>query len=226
MTTRLGQVLEVQGWAHLPGALAKPDRQRLASALTALPPGAAGRRDGLAQSWCRALVERLRDAAELSPLLRDLVAVQCTLFEKSVERNWLVALHQDLAIPVAQRVEHPQLQGWSVKDGQRFVLAPAAVLERMLAVRIHLDDARQVDGGLRVVPGSHRHGVLDDAAVGHVRAASGEIAADACAGDFLLLRPLLLHASSKGTSGGRRRVLHLLFGPLELPWGLRWPQSV
>ena len=34
----------------------------------------------------------------------DHVAVQCTYFEKSSERNWLVALHQDLSIPVARRV--------------------------------------------------------------------------------------------------------------------------
>jgi hypothetical protein len=27
-------------------------------------------------------------------------------FEKSSSRNWLVSVHQDLSIPVAERVEH------------------------------------------------------------------------------------------------------------------------
>jgi len=38
----------------------------------------------------------------------------------------------------------------------------------------------------------------------------------------LLMRPLLLHASSKSSGSSRRRVLHFLFGPPVLPCGLRW----
>jgi hypothetical protein len=39
---------------------------------------------------------------------------------------------------------------------------------------------------------------------------------------------LLLHASSKAgaASASRRRVLHFLFGPRELPRGLRWRHKV
>ena len=44
-------------------------------------------------------------------------------------------------------------------------------------------------------------------------------------GDALVLRPLLLHASSKGNGHSRRRVLHFVFGPRELPCGLRWPEA-
>lgn len=39
----------------------------------------------------------------------------------------------------------------------------------------------------------------------------------------LLMRPLALHASSKATGSSRRRVLHFVYGPLALPYGLRWP---
>lgn len=45
-------------------------------------------------------------------------------------------------------------------------------------------------------------------------------------GDVLLLRPLLLHASSKSSGSSRRRVLHFLFGPRELPQGMRWHTAV
>jgi hypothetical protein len=45
-------------------------------------------------------------------------------------------------------------------------------------------------------------------------------------GDALVLRPLLLHSSSKASGSGMRRVLHFLFGPPELPYGLRWQHAV
>jgi hypothetical protein len=45
-------------------------------------------------------------------------------------------------------------------------------------------------------------------------------------GDVLVMRPLLLHASSKASGFGMRRVLHFLFGPPTLPNGLRWPHAV
>ncbi len=130
-------------------------------------------------------------------------------------------------MPVAERVDHAALSGWSVKGGRHFVLAPAALLAQMVALRLHLDDATEADGGLRFVPGSHRAGVLDDAAVATWRRQRGEVAVDARAGDALLMRPLALHASSKATApSGRRRVLHVLFGPRELLLGLRWHQAV
>jgi hypothetical protein len=217
-----------EGFRLLPGLLTPERRQALVTELAALPPGAAGQRELLDQPWCQALARWLKALPPLQPFLpTDGVAVQCTLFEKSPDRNWLVALHQDLAVPVAERVEHAALSGWSVKGGRHFVLAPAALLAQMVALRLHLDDATEADGGLRFVPGSHRAGVLDDAGMRSSREQLGEVAADARAGDALLMRPLVLHASSKATaSSGRRRVLHVLFGPREPLRGLRWHQAV
>ena len=217
-----------QGFLLIPGLLTSDLRQALIAELAALPPGVAGQRELLAQPWCRELAAWLLSLPALRPSLSaDHVAVQCTLFEKSPDRNWLVAPHQDLAIPVAERVDHPALSGWSVKGGQTFVLAPAEVLTQMLAVRLHLDDATAADGGLRFVPGSHRDSVLDEDAARGWRERVGEIAVDALAGDALLMRPLVLHASSKASApAGRRRVLHFLFGPKRLPLGLTWWQPV
>lgn len=39
------------------------------------------------------------------------------------------------------------------------------------------------------------------------------------------MRPLLLHASSKATGRSRRRVLHFVYGPAQLPSGLRWHEA-
>lgn len=211
------------GFSLLPGLLGPQRRRALMADLETLPAGAAGQREVLERPWCRTLASRLLRLSQVRRALAPgAVAVQCTLFEKSPERNWLVAMHQDLAVPVASRVEHPALQGWSVKNGRLFVLAPAELLAQMVALRLHLDDATQAHGGLRFVPGSHRKGVLDDAAMCAWRGREGEVAGDAWAGDGLLMRPLVLHASSKASVAGRRRVLHFLFGPARPSHGLRW----
>jgi ectoine hydroxylase-related dioxygenase (phytanoyl-CoA dioxygenase family) len=217
-----------EGFRLLAGLLTPERRQTLIAELATLPPGTAGQRELLDQPWCQALAQWLLALPQLCAALpADPVAVQCTFFEKSPERNWLVAPHQDLAIPVAERVEHAALSGWSIKNGRHFVLAPAEVLAQMLAVRLHLDDATEADGGLRFVPRSHRNGVLNDAAARACRVRVGETPANALAGDALLMRPLVLHASSKASrAGGRRRVLHVLFGPSELPFGLHWASAV
>jgi hypothetical protein len=186
-----------------------------------------GTRCLLATAWCAALADRLREHHELAMLLpKGHVAVQCTYFEKSSERNWLVPLHQDLSIPVAERLDGTGLSGWSEKEGAVFVQPPVAVLEQLVGVRLHLDPCTASDGPLRVVPGSHTQGVLAPAAAVAARDAAGECLCEAEVGTALAMRPLLLHASSKSLGTGRRRVLHFLFGPQLLPHGLRWQTSV
>lgn len=179
----------------------------------------AGSRDLLSLACCQSLVARLR--CRLGELLeRDAVAIQCTYFKKSRDCNWLVPLHQDLSVPVAERVAGEHLTGWSCKQGTLFVQPPAALLERIVAVRLHLDPCTEDDGPLRVVPGSHRDGILSPQAVAGTRRASVNCLARA--GDALVMRPLLLHASSKASGTSLRRVLHFLFAPAQPPHGLRW----
>lgn len=183
-----------------------------------------GTRRLLSQDWCRSLAVKIRQHPALSSLLSGMVVVQCTFFEKSASRNWLVAVHQDLSIPVAERIEHPALQGWSVKEGQQYVQAPVELLQQLIAVRIHLDTCGAEDGPLRLVPGSHLQGLVtaEDAAL----ARQQEIVCVAESGSALLMRPLLLHLSSKSSGKSQRRVLHFLFAPSELPLGLRWSDTV
>lgn len=186
-----------------------------------------GTRCLLATAWCAALADRLREHPELAMLLpKGHAAVQCTYFEKSSERNWLVPLHQDLSIPVAERIDGSGWSGWSQKEGTVFVQPPVAVLEQLVAVRLHLDPCTVSDGPLRVVPGSHTRGVLAPDAAAAVRDAQGETLCEAEVGSALVMRPLLLHASSKSMGSGRRRVLHFLYGPCLLPHGLRWHIAV
>jgi hypothetical protein len=167
-----------------------------------------------------------KHAAVAALLPPDSVAVQCTVFDKSPAKNWLVALHQDRSIPVLSRVESPGLTGWSEKEGDNFVQPPREVLESVTAVRIHIDACPIESGALRVVPGSHMSGVLMPNDAERVRGRRGEAAVPSPRGGALILKPLLLHASSKAQVALQRRVLHFVFGPRTLPLGLEWQHAV
>ncbi|WP_222423703.1 phytanoyl-CoA dioxygenase family protein [Lysobacter antibioticus] len=220
------------GFVHWPGAVSAACVAQAGAqadpAAQAMDEDDAGTRDLLAHPACAALVAPLRRRlAGVGALDRDAVAVQCTLFRKSGARNWKVGWHQDLCVPVAGRVECAQLSGWSRKQGVDFVQPPAELLERLTIVRLHLDPCESDDGPLRVVPASHRHGRLGMAQARALRARSGEVECSAQPGDLLIMRPLLLHASSKAARPqGRRRVLHFLFGPREPGYGLRWSMTI
>ena len=99
---------------------------------------------------------------------------------------------------------------------------PVEVLERMLTVRIHLDDADERNGALRVIPDSHRLGRLNADQIAGLREERDETLCAAAAGDALLMRPLLLHASGRSTNDRPRRVLHLEYAGHDLPSGLEW----
>lgn len=101
---------------------------------------------------------------------------------------------------------------------------PSEVLAQMLAVRLQLDAPDRSDGALRVIPGSRRNGKLTDAEIAYFRSVEPEVSCRVEQGGVLLMRPLLLHASSKIVGSRRRRVLHFLFGPVALPYRLRWPE--
>lgn len=219
--------LERDGFCAVPAALSAAACDWVTHHMPVADAGRGGTRCLLSQRWCAELAQTLKAHAGLSPLLADApVAVQCTYFEKSAGRNWLVAVHQDLSIPVAARVESNEVRGWAEKEGGLFVQAPVAMLERMVAVRLHLDDCSAADGPLRVVPGSHTSGRLSPEAARAQRDLHGESVCTAKRGDALVMRPLLLHASSKAHGASRRRVLHFLFGPRELPLGLAWRHAV
>ena len=145
-----------------------------------------------------------------------------TLFDKSANANWLVSWHQDTALPMAEKVETPGWGPWSEKDGVTYAHAPAAALERVVALRLHLDDSTADNGPLRVLPETHTLGVLSDDAV-FSQARQREVLHCAVArGGVLAMRPLLIHASSKVASNEPRRVIHIEYAAaVELPPGLR-----
>lgn len=169
--------------------------------------------------WPLLTTEALREVlGQLFPA--DCHLTKAIYFDKPAGSNWLVPWHQDLMINVSQRADLPGFGPWTSKPEGVAVQPPAAVLENVCTIRIHLDDCDATNGALKVVPGSHRCGMI----------AAAEIAAftpDATvcavpAGGVMLMKPLLLHASNRSTSARPRRVIHLEFASVELPVELRW----
>jgi len=148
--------------------------------------------------------------------------VRGILFDKTPEANWKVAWHQDLTIAARERREAPGFGPWSEKASIPHVQPPAHVLERMLTVRVHLDDCGPENGPVQVLPGSHRQGRLSAAEITRWRENCEPVPCTSIRGGVLLMRPLILHASSPATVPGHRRVIHLEFSADDLPHGLEW----
>ena len=213
--------VERDGFAIAKGIIPESQRVVLLAALGV--PNGAGSRGLLA-------VPEVRGFARCESMLSlvaahlglDAQPVRAIFFDKTPTSNWLVPWHQDLTIAVASKVEASGFGPWSVKNGIPHVQPPAALLAQMIAVRLHLDDCDASNGALRVIPGSHRGGRLEPDQISAARAASEEVVCEAGAGHALLMRPLLLHASSKSVTDRRRRILHIEYCSGRLPEGLVW----
>lgn len=210
-----------QGFALARGVIPARACRELAAEMG--PAGGAGRRGVLGM----AAVGQIAESSRLLNLVRPHVpgepfAVRAIYFHKSAEANWFVGWHQDLTIAVQERSEVPGFEAWSVKEGVPHVQPPVEVLEKMLTLRLHLDDADASNGALRVLPGSHRFGRLSAEEIEQQRSKMAEVVCAARAGDILAMRPLLVHASSRSTSERPRRVLHIEYAGETLPASLRW----
>jgi ectoine hydroxylase-related dioxygenase (phytanoyl-CoA dioxygenase family) len=150
------------------------------------------------------------------------VPYRATLFEKSTDANWLVMWHQDTALPIEVAFDSPGWGPWSRKGGIPYAHAPAWALERIVALRLHLDASHSDNGPLRILPGSHTAGVLTDQQVFALAAKEQSVECTAPRGGIITMRPLLVHSSSKARSSDARRVLHIEYADaLELAPGIR-----
>jgi ectoine hydroxylase-related dioxygenase (phytanoyl-CoA dioxygenase family) len=175
---------------------------------------------------CRELAvsTELRDVVE--PVLgRPAWAIRAALFDKIPGANWKLFWHQDTAIAVREPRAVEGYGKFVKKAGVWHVQPPVAVLEGMLAVRVHLDDCGVDNGPLRVLAGSHRFGRYDDPSP-ETRSGLQEVVCTVCAGGVVLMRPLLLHASSAAAAPRHRRVIHIEYASQPLPGGLQWHERL
>jgi ectoine hydroxylase-related dioxygenase (phytanoyl-CoA dioxygenase family) len=215
----------VDGFAVIENCCSQAECDSIAARLETIT--GAGTRCLLDNDWCQTLSMTLKNrlTTTISEISR-LAAVQCTFFNKSTKSNWFVAFHQDRSIPVASSETAKDWPGWSHKEGMTFVHGPDELLADMIAVRLHIDDCTTDNGPLRVIPDSHREGALSPQQIEILRQSSNDNPLTVGTGGVIAMRPLLLHASSKSRTMANRRVLHFLFGPTELPAGLKWRRAV
>lgn len=216
--------IEQRGFAVIPRVIALAEQRELLSTLG--PVSGAGRRGLLALPAVSKLARspRLLDLVR-SHLPSEPFPVRAIYFDKSSDSNWLVPWHQDLTLALRARAEVSGFGPWSTKDGIPHVQPPVELLQQMLTVRLHLDDADESNGALRVLPGSHCLGRLSSERVQELRNQQSDFLCAVSAGDALLMRPLLLHASSRSTSTRHRRVLHIEYAAFTLPDELDWHEA-
>lgn len=147
--------------------------------------------------------------------------VRGVYFDKHRDANWKVAWHQDLTIAVRERVDVEGYGPWSIKAGIHHVQPPVDVLENMLTLRLHLDDADDTNGALRVLPATHRFGRLDVRQI-EQRQKQPVVVCSVKSGGAVVMRPLLLHSSPTAVTPRHRRVLHFEYSSIDLPGGLEW----
>jgi len=148
--------------------------------------------------------------------------VRAIAFNKSPKANWSLGWHQDRTIAVKAKADIDDFSPWSEKDGIPHVEPPFELLESMVTLRLHLDDAGADNGALLVAPGSHQFGRICEADVDALVCKCGVAACEAKAGDGWLYATPILHASGRTSSARSRRVLHLDFSQAKLPSPLEW----
>jgi ectoine hydroxylase-related dioxygenase (phytanoyl-CoA dioxygenase family) len=154
----------------------------------------------------------------------DYKPVKSIYFDKPGESNWFVSYHQDLTISVKEKADVAGFGPWTVKQQQYAVQPPLNILENNFTIRIHLDDTDQDNGALRVVPGSHARGVYRPETIDW--SVEKEITCNVAKGGIMIMRPLLLHASSRTTNHHKRRVIHIEFSNQSLPAPLQWSEML
>jgi len=157
----------------------------------------------------------------LQKLNPNLVLRKAILFSKSYEHNWQVGWHQDLIIQTKQKADIEGYSQWTSKEENYGVRPPLTILQAGFTLRIHLDDTSEKNGALKVLSGSHKD-ILSPEQIETITTHAQPRICEMNSGAVHIMKPLLLHASSKSLSKNKRRVLHLEFNSEELAPGLEW----
>ncbi len=150
--------------------------------------------------------------------------VKSIYFDKPGSSNWYVSYHQDLTISVDKKVELEGFGPWTKKQSQYAVQPPIEFLQNIFTVRIHLDDTDENNGALKVIPKSHLKGVFRPEAINWTE--ETEAACSVGSGGAMIMKPLLLHSSSRTTNHKKRRVIHIEFSSMELPSQINWAERL
>jgi ectoine hydroxylase-related dioxygenase (phytanoyl-CoA dioxygenase family) len=212
MTLDLSRVVDEEGYATAPDVLQQEEVAKLLAETGNA--NLARSRAGVRHAMKVPCIQALANDQQMMSIARTILggkafAFRATLFEKLQTANWLVVWHQDTALPLKARHETPGWGPWSVKDGVKYAHAPAAALSEVIALRVHLDDSMAGNGPLRVLPRTHKLGVLSDEQLHEYSIKVIPVDCLVPKGGVLAMRPLSIHASSKSQTARPRRVVHI-----------------
>ncbi len=169
----------------------------------------------------------------LTPKLNQLVhdvfgagyfVVKSIYFDKPGNSNWFVSYHQDLTISVDKKQEEDGFVNWTVKQNQYAVQPPIAVLQNNFTIRVHLDDTDENNGALKVISASHLKGIYRAENIDFTQ--DKETACCVEKGGIMIMKPLLMHSSSRTINNRKRRVVHIEFSKSNLPAGINWAEMM
>ena len=158
-------------------------------------------------------------------LLPNAFLTKVIYFDKTIQDNWYVTWHQDLPVNVKDKIETDGFTSWTKKEDVISVIPPEAINKNTISIRVHLDNTNSESGALKVIPGSQNKR-LTDTEIKLIIDNSLPFDCEVNLGGIHIIKPQILHASSKNKSGKRRRVLHLEFSNLDLPNGLEYAEKV
>ncbi|MBT4098095.1 MAG: hypothetical protein HOM68_01970 [Gemmatimonadetes bacterium] len=176
-------------------------------------------------------LSRLAQYRPVVDLISELMgrSIQLTgaiLLDKHPQHNWDIGWHQDNGI----YVDHiPDGAPEDIRGGIPVYSTLAMEMAQNVSCRISLDEAGFDTGGLYVLPRSHLENYGGNDKIEERFGDHVGVLAHQEPGSALCYRPLLLHRANKMTATGRRRILHLQYGPddLKLPGTdtYPWPQG-
>lgn len=150
--------------------------------------------------------------------------VKSIYFDKPETSNWYVPYHQDLTISVDKKLEIKNFGPWTTKPNQFAVQPPIDLLENIYTVRIHLDNTDENNGALRVIPKSHLKKIYKPETIDWTK--EKETICNAMKGGVMIMKPLILHSSSRTINNKKRRVIHIELSDQELPTELNWAEQL
>lgn len=226
-TTSL-ESLKKNGFALAEDVLSSEELEKVTLSIEDYRKSKSGRLPGLRNLFTHCPeVKELSHSNKLLNLANEILGahsrpIKGTLFDKTADSNWYVTWHQDRTIVVKEKIETPGFGPWTVKENTINVQPPHEILEQVVAFRIHLDDCPEENGAIQFVPGSHNHGFIDPENINTFREGKEVVTCPAKRGDIILMRPLILHASSQVAEPKSRRVLHIEYCNAVLPDKLEW----
>lgn len=158
----------------------------------------------------------------INTLLPDAFATRLIAFNKTRATNWGVPWHQDRVIAVAEKHNTDGYSNWSNKSGLWHAEPPKEILQKMLFVRIHLDDNTIENGAMEIAVGSHHKGILPAKRAEFVANSLPTEVCTAQRGDVLVLNMLTLHRSLPTKNQTSRRVLRVDYANSDLPLPLQF----